>query len=318
MFYISSVELFQGFVFSSVSATPSESTSFVTGSQAPHEDLRRAHLLGISSARLVNFIIRFTISGAPKSYRTPRPGPTNSAIWGAVPQHPNATFRDPGVSKTYRQLRRSRTGYRIQYTTRPRPGHIKTLRTGCSAGYDTPQDPSRDKSRYYISAFPDSTDEHVRYLTHIAKMPSTGNHFLHRGKIVDIGCARQPCIVWFNNSNTSYTEHAVHGTVGESIHTVDKLLRAGRYHVHTQCKSEAFQNDSSSWCQSRAKLDSLETWSMSDYSKPRLMFPTYKDTPSSLCATTIVQSRNLVVDDVNDNPSPVVCHVLLKTSKRRR
>jgi hypothetical protein len=112
------------------------------------------------------------------------------------------------VSETYRQLPRTRTGCRVRYTTRPRPRHIETMHTGCCAGYDTHRDPPRDKSRYFISAFPDSTDEPVRYLTRVAEMPSTGNHFLYRGKIFDIGCARQPCIVWFNNSDTSYTGHA--------------------------------------------------------------------------------------------------------------
>jgi hypothetical protein len=39
-------------------------------------------------------------------------------------------------------------------------------------------------------------------------MTSTGHHFVYWSNILDIEKARQPCIVWFNNSNTSYTGHA--------------------------------------------------------------------------------------------------------------
>jgi hypothetical protein len=188
------------------------------------------------------------------------------------------------------------------------------MHIGCCAGYDTHRDPPRDKSRYSISAFPDSTGEPVRYFTRVAEMPSTGNHFLYRGKIVDIGCARQPCIVWFNNSDTSYTGHAFMVPWGRaliqstSFRELDGIMSA---HI-------ARQRHSKTIALLGAKLDSLETWSMSHYSEPRLMLPTYKDTPPSLRSTTIVQSRNLVVDDVNNDPSPVIWHVLLKTIKRRR
>ena len=117
-----------------------------------------------------------------------------------------------------------------------------------------------------------------------------------------------------HNSDTSYTEHAfmvlwertfIQST---SFRELDGIMSA----------HNASQRHSRTIALLGAKLDSLETWSMSHYSEPRLMLPTYEDTPPSLCATTTVQSRNLVVDDVNDDPSPVIWHVLLKTSKRRR